>query len=72
MGKRIPPVDKCELEDSVPHCVLRLPKRQRKIVIAYYYQGKIPEDIASFFGISIGAVHVALRRAERRLKSLLS
>lgn len=58
--------------DFVHDCILQLSEEQKIVVLAYYYDDMKIEEIASFFGISIGTVKSRLYLARKKLKTMIS
>ncbi|MER8159965.1 RNA polymerase sigma factor [Streptomyces sp. NPDC094472] len=67
------PSDKAEQRDEAERateCIKQLPERQRD-VMAWFYDGYSPKEIAQMLGIPRATVDSNLRHARKKLKSLL-
>ena len=51
--------------------VLRLPLKQREVVLLYYYQNMKTEEIADALGIAVSSVSERLKRAREKLRTAL-
>jgi RNA polymerase sigma-70 factor (ECF subfamily) len=56
--------------DVMREALLRLPVRQRDLLVLHEYEGLGIEDIAQLQGSTPGAVRVRLCRARRKLKDI--
>lgn len=61
-----------DVVDAVRQSVGRLARRQREVVVLYYFLGYDIATIASVLGVASGTVKSALSRARSRLASDLS
>ena len=51
--------------------VMRLPDREKDVILLYYYQSMNVREVAQALGISIGAVSTRLKKARTRLRGML-
>lgn len=56
---------------AVAAALLRLPARQREVVVWHHQQGLTQAEVAEVLGLSIGSVKTHLHRAHRRLAEIL-
>ena len=69
MGKRIPPDRWMLMLEQVPDSVRNLPRRERYVVLAYYYEGIPARKIAAKMQTTRNNIYVMLCRARKRLSS---
>jgi RNA polymerase sigma-70 factor (ECF subfamily) len=62
---------RAELRDRVQAALLRLPERDREILVLRHLEQMNPAEIAAVLGLSPGAVYGRHLRALRRLRDLL-
>lgn len=55
-------------DNSVMHEIMRLPELDRTAIYLHYYEGYASKEIASFLGVTDGAVRARLKRARLALK----
>jgi RNA polymerase sigma-70 factor (ECF subfamily) len=65
-------LDNVETRERIALALARLLPRDRELIDRRYLQEQTYEDIAAALGISVNNVGVALARAKRRLKQVLS
>ncbi len=58
-------------ERNVLWVVLRLPEKNKQMVLLYYYQGMTLQAIADCLSISVSAAHQRLQKAQKYLKASL-
>ena len=58
--------DLCLVED-----VMRLPDKEKAVILLYYYQNMSVREVAQALGIGISAVSMRLKKARTRLRGLL-
>lgn len=58
-------------DDELTNAVIRLPLKQREVILLYYYQGLKVNDIAEALGVSQSSVSGRLKRGRDRLKDYL-
>lgn len=56
---------------SLMEDVMRLPDREKDVILLYYYQSMNVREVAQALGISIGAVSARLKKARTRLRGML-
>jgi RNA polymerase sigma-70 factor (sigma-E family) len=64
--------DASEDRDEIRNALLRLPPRQRAVVVLRYFDDLAEADVASLLGISTGAVKQHTSRALARLRAVLN
>ncbi len=52
--------------------IMRLPEKQKQVILLYYYQGMTLEEVGSVLGISAATAHYRLKKAEAALKTVLT
>ncbi|MFJ4962606.1 RNA polymerase sigma-E factor [Streptomyces sp. ADI96-02] len=62
------PAERQVLHDAMWHAVLRLPDRQRAMVVLRYYEDLSEAQTAEVLGVSVGTVKSAVSRALRKLR----
>lgn len=67
-----PRIEASTADIDLARAVLRLPPRQRAIVVLRYYQDLTQAEVARTLGISVGAVKSQLAAATQRLRRSLS
>lgn len=58
-------------ELSLIEDVMRLPDREKDVILLYYYQNMSIREVAQALGIGISAVSMRLKKARTRLRGLL-
>jgi len=56
---------------SLVEDVMRLPDREKDVILLYYYQNMNVREVAQTLGIGISAVSMRLKKARTRLRGLL-
>jgi len=51
--------------------VMRLPDREKDVILLYYYQSMNVREVAQALGVSIGAVSTRLKKARTHLRGML-
>jgi RNA polymerase sigma-70 factor (sigma-E family) len=64
------PFAEVELRDSLVRLLLRLPPRQRAVIVARYWEQLSEAEAAQVLGCSVGTVKSATARGLRRLREL--
>lgn len=59
-----------QTDDGVARCILRLPRRERELILLRYAQGYSPKETAALLGLSLGAAYKLEQRAKKRLDEL--
>ncbi|MCP9958149.1 SigE family RNA polymerase sigma factor [Streptomyces sudanensis] len=62
------PAERQALHDAMWRAVMRLPDRQRAMVVLRYYEGLSEVQTAAVLGVSVGTVKSAVSRALRKLR----
>ena len=58
-------------DDSIIQSILRLPRKEREVLLLYFYQDMKLEEIAQSLGLSKSTISDRLKRAKERLKAVL-
>ena len=67
----IPAPEADEDYEELSQAILRLPDRDKEIILLYYYQDMNIRDIAQTLGLAPSSVSSRLKKARERLKALL-
>ena len=59
-----------ETEDGLTRCILRLPQRERQVILLRFDQGYSPKETAALLGLSLGATYKLEQRAKKKLEAL--
>jgi RNA polymerase sigma-70 factor (sigma-E family) len=70
LGPAADPFAEVELRDSLVRLLLRLPPRQRAVIVARYWEQLSEAEAAQVLGCSVGTVKSATARGLRRLREL--
>jgi RNA polymerase sigma-70 factor (ECF subfamily) len=65
-------LNRAELRDRVQAALLRLPERDREVLVLRHIEQLSPAEIAAVLGLTEGAVYTRHLRALRRLRDLLT
>jgi RNA polymerase sigma-70 factor (ECF subfamily) len=68
---QLPASDTTPADGEVLRAVMYLPEKYRSVVLLYYYQELMTEEVAEILGIAPSTVLVRLKRAREKLKSQL-
>ncbi len=58
-------------DDETIQSMMRLPYRDREVLLLYFYQDMTLREIAQSLGISVGAAHGRLEQAKKKLRAEL-
>ncbi len=58
-------------DDDTIQSIMRLPYRDREVLLLYFYQDMTLREIAQSLGISVGAAHGRLAQAKKKLRAEL-
>ena len=61
-----------EADRSLLLDILRLPVKQKQVILLYYYQEMTLQETANALGIAVSTVHHRLKKAEKLLKTTLT
>ena len=64
------PIAEVDLRDSLVRLLIQLPRRQRAVIIARYFEQLTEAEAAEVLGCSVGTVKSAAARGLRRLREL--
>ncbi|MBQ7432627.1 MAG: RNA polymerase sigma factor [Lachnospiraceae bacterium] len=62
---------KIEREMTVTKAIVELPRKEREVMIAYYYQGLSVKEVAELYQLKEAAVMQRMKRARNKLKNRL-
>lgn len=58
-------------DDDTLQSIMRLPYRDREVLLLYFYQDMTLREIGQSLGISLGSAHTRLQRAKQKLRAAL-
>jgi len=58
-------------DDSILQCILRLPRKEREVLLLYFYQDMTLEEIGQSLGLSKSTISSRLKRAKEKLRAVL-
>lgn len=58
-------------DDSIVQSILRLPRKEREVLLLYFYQDMTLEEIGQAMGLSKSTISARLKRAKAKLRAVL-
>jgi RNA polymerase sigma factor (sigma-70 family) len=69
--KRSPPDDRIILNIQVRGTLMKIPEKQRTVVVLKFYQGMKYREIADLLGCPLGTVKTRMHEGLKKLRSIL-
>ena len=58
-------------DDSIVQSILRLPYKEKEVLLLYFYQDMTLEEIGQSLGLSISTISTRLKQAKKKLRAVL-
>ena len=71
LDKLLAPADDPQVDDTLPHAIMALPRPYREVIILHYYQELKAREIADILHINVSTVTARLSRARNMLRESL-